>query len=345
MTRHQLDPSPSTTADVFSRDLPPVLTVDPGDTIVLRSLNASGHLQPQTFPGENVPTMTGKRRRGHCLTGPIAVRGAVPGEVLAVRFASLRPDTWGYTAAGGRDTPLTRRLGLHEGPPAWLLWQIDVDAGVATSDLGHTVRIAPFHGVTGVAWDEPGEHSTIPPRAVGGGNIDCRELVAGSVLYLPVAVPGALLSIGDGHAAQGDGEVAGTAIECGMTSEVQLELVTERPVPGVHAEAPAGQDHLWLQPGSQRGNGRCARRDADLAAGQLRSWQGNGAGAGQPGTRPEGHAGGERVLGRSCAASGGRDQVRRRRSGRNCQRGAVRSADKRAGPCGWGRQLAHALHP
>ena len=94
MTRHRLDPSPSTTVDVFSRDLPPVLTVDSGDAIVLRSLNASGHLQPQAFPGEKVPTMASTRRSGHCLTGPIAVRGAVPGQVLAVRFISLRPDTW-----------------------------------------------------------------------------------------------------------------------------------------------------------------------------------------------------------------------------------------------------------
>jgi acetamidase/formamidase len=248
MTRHRLDPSPSTTADVFSRDLRPVLTAEPGDTIVLRSLNASGDLQPQTFPGERVPTMAGQERRGHCLTGPIAVRGAVPGDVLAVRFISLRPDTWGYTVAAARDTPLTRRLGLHEGPPAWLLWQIDADAGVAASDLGHTVRIAPFHGVAGVAWDEPGEHSTIPPRAVGGGNLDCKELVAGSTLYLPVAVPGALLSIGDGHAAQGDGEVAGTAIECGMTTELQLELVADRPVSGVHAETPAGQITFGFSP-------------------------------------------------------------------------------------------------
>jgi acetamidase/formamidase len=102
--------------------------------------------------------------------------------------------------------------------------------------------------VTGVAWDEPGEHSTISPRAVGGGNIDCKELVAGSILYLPVAVPGALLSIGDGHAAQGDGEVAGTAIECGMATGLQLELVTERPVPGVHAETPAGQITFGFSP-------------------------------------------------------------------------------------------------
>src|SRR5947207_5406603 len=90
MTRHQLDPSPATTVNVFSRDLPPVLTVDPGDTIVLRSLNASGHLQPQTFPGEKVSAVASKRRSGHCLTGPIAVRGAVPGEVLAMRFISRR---------------------------------------------------------------------------------------------------------------------------------------------------------------------------------------------------------------------------------------------------------------
>jgi acetamidase/formamidase len=248
MTRHRLDPSPSTTIDVFSRDLPPALTVDPGDTIVLRSLSASGFLEPQLFPGEQVPTMAGENRRGHCLTGPIAVRGAVPGDVLAVRFVSLRPDAWGYTVAASRDTPLTRRLGLHEGPPAWLLWQIDADRGVATSDRGHTVRIAPFHGVTGVAWDEPGEHSTIPPRPVGGGNIDCRELVAGSILYLPVNVPDALLSIGDGHAAQGDGEVAGTAIECGMTTELQLDLVRDRPVPGVHAETPAGQITFGFSP-------------------------------------------------------------------------------------------------
>lgn len=239
MTEYRLEPTPGTTADVFSRELPPVLTVDPGDTVVVRSLDASGNLQRQRYPGDRPPVMF-EAGRGHCLTGPVAVRGAVPGDVLAVRLTALRPADWGWTVAAARDTPLTRRLGLHEGPPSWLLWEIDAGAGLATSNYGHTVAIAPFLGVTGVAWDEPGEHSTIPPRAVGGGNIDCRELVAGSTLYLPVTVPGALLSLGDGHAAQGDGEVAGTAIECGMTAEVRLDLVTDRPVPGVHAETPAG---------------------------------------------------------------------------------------------------------
>lgn len=239
MTRHHLEPSPSTTVDVFCRDLPPVLTVEPGDTVLLRSLDATGHLERQTVPGETVPVMI-SQRRGHCLTGPIAVRGAMPGDMLAVRFVAMRPDDWGWTVAGGRDNALTRRLGLHDGPQSWLLWDIDADQRLAKDNHGHQVAIAPFHGVAGVAWDEPGEHSTIPPRAVAGGNIDCKDLVAGSVLYLPVNLPGGLLSIGDGHAAQGDGEVAGTAIECGMTTEIQLDVVTDRSISGVHAQTPAG---------------------------------------------------------------------------------------------------------
>jgi acetamidase/formamidase len=165
-----------------------------------------------------------------------------------VRLNSLRPDDWGWTVAAAGDTPLTRRLGLHDGPPSWLLWQIDPDAGTATNNYGHTVSIAPFLGVTGVAFDEPGRHSTVPPRAVGGGNIDCKDLVAGSTLYLPVTVPGALLSLGDGHAAQGDGEVAGTAVECGMTTEMTLDLVADPPVPGVHAHTPAGRITFGFSP-------------------------------------------------------------------------------------------------
>ncbi len=249
MTEHQLGPTSDTTANFFSRDLSPVLTVDPGDTVVVRSLDASGFLARQQSPGEEQPTMFPRAEwRGHCLTGPIAVRGAEPGDVLAVRLNSLRPDDWGWTVAAAGDTPLTRRLGLHDGPPSWLLWQIDADAGTATNNYGHTVSIAPFLGVTGVAFDEPGRHSTVPPRAVGGGNIDCKDLVAGSTLYLPVTVPGALLSLGDGHAAQGDGEVAGTAVECAMTTEVTLDLVADPPVPGVHAHTPAGRITFGFSP-------------------------------------------------------------------------------------------------
>lgn len=239
MTVHDLRPEPGLTTDVFDRDAPPALTVDPGDTVVVRTLDASGYLERQRTPGERRPTMFDERR-GHCLAGPIEVRGAEPGDVLAVRVVSARPGDWGWTVAGAKDNTVNRALGLT-GAPSWLLWEIDAGAGTATSDRGHTVRIAPFLGVIGLPPEEPGQHSTIPPRSAGGGNIDCRDLTAGATLFLPVTVPGALLHLGDGHAAQGDGEVSGTAIECPMTTEVMLDLVTDAPVAGLHAVTPHGR--------------------------------------------------------------------------------------------------------
>ena len=240
MTSHRLEPAPETTRDVLCRDHSPVLTVDPGDTVTVRSLDASGHLARQEFPGQDRPRMIAEAR-GHCLTGPIEVRGAQPGDMLALRLVSMRPGDWGWTVAGGRDTPVTRRLGLAGGPPSWLLWELDADAGQGRTQEGLTRPLAPFLGVMGMPPDEPGEHSTIPPRAAGGGNIDCRELVAGTTLFLPVTVPGALLYLGDGHAAQGDGEVGGTAIECPMTTEAVISLAPGRPLGTIHAEAPGGR--------------------------------------------------------------------------------------------------------
>lgn len=239
MTSHRIEPGPGTVIDVFSRETPTALTVDPGDRVVVKSLDARGYLEPQRDPGEDRPRML-PEQRGHCLTGPIDVRGAEPGTVLAVRFESLTPVEWGWTLAGAKDNWLNRRLGVT-GPPTWLLWELDPDAGTGTNDRGQTVRLAPFLGVTGLPPVEPGEHSTAPPRTFGGGNIDCRELVAGSTLYLPVTVPGAHLLLGDGHAAQGDGEVSGTAVECAMTTEIVLDVRTEAPVPGIHAETPSGR--------------------------------------------------------------------------------------------------------
>jgi len=236
----RLEPTAETTADVYSRDHPPVLTVEPGETVVVRSLDASGYLARQEEPGQRQPQLYAAGR-GHCLTGPIAVRGAQPGQLLALHLRKLRPDPWGWTAAAAQDSPVNRRLGLAGGPPAHLLWELDAEAGIGTESRGFVRELAPFLGVMGVAPAEPGEHSTIPPRAASGGNIDCKDLVEGSVLYLPVAAPDALLYLGDGHAAQGDGEVGGTAIECPMTTEVTLDLVTDRPLSGVHAEAPAGR--------------------------------------------------------------------------------------------------------
>nr|CEL18686.1 Acetamidase/formamidase family protein [Kibdelosporangium sp. MJ126-NF4]CTQ98170.1 Acetamidase/formamidase family protein [Kibdelosporangium sp. MJ126-NF4] len=226
--------------DVFDPATPPVLHVDPGDSVVVHTLDAKGYLEPQRTPGEDRP-MVFPTKRGHCLTGPIAVRTAEPGNVLAVHLRSLRPGEWGWTVAGAKDNELNRELGVTNDPPAWLLWEIDADNRTATNHLGHTVRTAPFLGVIGLPPAEPGAHSTIPPRPVGGGNIDCRDLVAGSTLYLPVTVPGALLHVGDGHAAQGHGEVCGTAIECPMTTELVLDVQATAPVPGVHAVTPSAR--------------------------------------------------------------------------------------------------------
>jgi acetamidase/formamidase len=133
---------------------------------------------------------------------------------LEIHINEVRPGSWGWTGGGGWDSDINRRFGLVEqGDP--LHWSLNADAMTGTDQYGHTIALRPFMGVMGMPPDEPGIHSTIPPRFCGG-NIDCKELVAGSILYLPIAVPGALFSVGDGHGVQGDGEVCGVAIECPM---------------------------------------------------------------------------------------------------------------------------------
>ena len=240
MTRHTLAPSAATAIDVFDRDAPPVLSVDPGDTIVVASLDAHGFLDRPS--AELKGPLLLPDSRGHCLTGPIEVRGAEPGSFLALHLEEIVPGDWGWTAAGGRTNWLEERLGVSGGDPARLLWSIDPEAGLAVDDDGgRRMPIAPFLGVMGLAPAEPGQHSTIPPRQGSGGNIDCRDLVAGSTLFLPVQAPGALLSLGDGHAAQGHGEVGGTAIECPMTTTLRVDVVAEAPVTGIHAETPAAR--------------------------------------------------------------------------------------------------------
>ncbi|NIZ93452.1 acetamidase [Kineosporiaceae bacterium B12] len=232
---HRLDPAPHLVTDAFDPGLPPVLTVEPGDELVVRTLDAAGHLRRQAFPGDPAERLL-PGADGHCLAGPVEVRGARPGDVLAVHVRSLRTDGWGWTVAGARDTPLNRRLGTTE--PSWLLWDVDDEAGTATEQHGFTVDTAPFLGVVGTTPAEPGRHSTVPPRTGTGGNVDCRSLVAGSTLFLPVQVPGALLCLGDGHAAQGDGEVSGTAVEVGMTTHLSVDLVRDPPLRSVHATTP-----------------------------------------------------------------------------------------------------------
>lgn len=239
MTTYEIDTTAETAIDVFDRTQTPVLSVAPGDTVIAHTLDAAGFLARPTALGDGTPTMIADSR-GHCLIGPIEVTGAQPGQFLALRLQSLTPAAWGWTVAGARDSPLTRALGVAGGETHMTLWDIDRAAGTAVSSGGHQVRIEPFFGVTGLAPAEPGEHSTTPPRTSVGGNIDCRLLGAGATLFLPIAVPGALFYLGDGHARQGDGEVSGTAIETGMTGEFVLDVVEPDGVDAVHAITPAG---------------------------------------------------------------------------------------------------------
>ncbi len=242
MATHVLTAGGGTLHGRFSRELPPALTVDSGDTVVLSTLDALWSLEPPHEDGS--PHRAYEPRRegiddGHALTGPIAVRGAAPGMTLEVEVVSLRTGPWGWTFAARRPTPLAERLGVSD-RPALLRWDLDREAALARDQFGHTVALRPFLGVIGLAPAEHGLHPTWPPRREGG-NIDCRELVAGSRLLLPVAAPGALLSVGDGHGAQGDGEVSGTAVECAMERvELVVRLHEDLAIETMRAETPAG---------------------------------------------------------------------------------------------------------
>jgi acetamidase/formamidase len=213
MNTHDLSPSRATLHGHFSADLPPVLEVDPGDSIRARTLR--GSWDDAGF--DRVPELDA----GHALTGPVFIRGAHPGDALVIKILKLRPAREGHTFAGDISTPVNDRLALTGAGRHRVEWEIDPEAKVARA-LTYEVEVRPFLGVIGMPPGEPGIHSTNPPRQ-SGGNIDCRELLPGSTLILPVAVEGGLLSFGDGHAAQGDGEVSGTAIECAM-DEVELRV-------------------------------------------------------------------------------------------------------------------------
>jgi acetamidase/formamidase len=187
----------------FSRELEPILAIDPGESIAFACPNAGWELDP----GERFEPYDEELDAGHALIGPIEVRGAKTGKTLVVHVDEVRPGSWGVTYA-------------HD--PTKVDWLLDYE--VAVDQNGTRVRLAPFLGVMGMPPDEAGRHSTGPPRR-SGGNIDCKELVAGTTLYLPIAVDGALFSAGDGHGAQSDGEASGTAIECPVErAQLTLEL-------------------------------------------------------------------------------------------------------------------------
>ncbi len=229
MALHEIPLERRTLHGHFSRDLEPILTVEPGDSIAFSCLSSGW----DTADRESFPGRDDELDSGHALIGPVAVRGARAGQALSVRIDDVRIGTWGVTFGGGFETPLNERLGVAEGETLVLDWELDADAGVGRA-AGHEVELRPFLGVIGLPPAEPGIHPTPRPRWCGG-NIDCKELVAGTTLFLPIAVDGALLSAGDGHAAQGDGEVSQLAIEAPveraqLTLDVRDDLSLDWPI-------------------------------------------------------------------------------------------------------------------
>lgn len=213
----------------FDSKRAPVLTIDSGDTVTIETVSGQPFLKPKPDQGFHIPPELNEihekaTERGpgpHILTGPIYVRGAKPGNVLEVRIKSveLRQD-WAYNAI----LPLTGVLPDDFTEPRLLIVPIDMERKIAKLPWGIDIPLSPFFGVMGVApppgW---GRITTLIPRAMGG-NLDNRDLVAGSTLYLPIFNEGALFSCGDGHAVQGHGEVCVTAIETAMKGEFQFIL-------------------------------------------------------------------------------------------------------------------------
>jgi len=205
----------------WDRSEPPVATIAPGDTVTLACRDAGdGQLGPGSTDAD-VSAMDAARVNP--VTGPLLIDGAKPGDALAIRIVDLSPSGFGWTAL----IPGFGLLAEQFPDPRLHLWRYDASGGspLAFGDIAE-IPLCPFVGTIGTAPAEPGRHSVIPPRNVGG-NMDIRDLGPGTTVFLPVEVAGALLSAGDTHAAQGDGEVCGTAIESAMDLTLQVDLVKD----------------------------------------------------------------------------------------------------------------------
>jgi acetamidase/formamidase len=205
----------------WNRDFAPALVARPGETIHFECLDSGGGQLGRGSTVEALSTLDfGKINP---VTGPVYVEGAMPGDALKVTLRKFIPSGVGWTA----NIPGFGLLADQFKEPALHIWTYDTNSmAPALYGPGGKVPLKPFAGTIGNAPAEPGLHSVVPPRNVGG-NLDIRDLSAGVTLYLPVEVEGALLSIGDTHAAQGDGEVCGTAIESQMDVEATIELVRD----------------------------------------------------------------------------------------------------------------------
>lgn len=203
----------------WDNSIEPAARVAPGTTIEFECRDASdGQLTPASTVAD-VSTLDFSRINP--VSGPIYVDGAEPGDALKVTIEAFKPSGFGWTA----NIPGFGLLADDFKEPGLTLWHYDASTMAPALFGAHgRVPLKPFAGTIGNAPAEKGLHSVVPPRRVGG-NLDIRDLSAGTVLYLPVEVAGALFSVGDTHAAQGDGEVCGTAIESPMNTVLTLDLV------------------------------------------------------------------------------------------------------------------------
>ncbi len=229
MATHRIAASPETIRwGIFDAAFPPLLTVQSGDTVTLECLSGTPEMLPPAERGFTIPpalraihTANPPRMAGHILTGPVAIAGAEPGDTLEVHIDAIDLGAdWGF--CGFR--PLAGTL-PEDFPESWVSHiAVDQAKRIGTLPWGPELALSPFFGVMGVAPPAAyGAISTKEPRE-HGGNLDNKELGAGSTLFLPVWVPGANFSAGDGHGVQGDGEVCINALETCLTGTFTFTL-------------------------------------------------------------------------------------------------------------------------
>lgn len=226
----------------WDNSLPAALTVMPGEECVLELQDASGNRVQKDSSADLIPSLLPEN--ANPLTGPVRVEGARRGDTLVVDLLDYSISDWGWTA-------IFPEFGLlsDEFPDPYLhISQYNAREVLFTDDI--TLPTRPFAGTIGVAPASPGHCSAIPPLSCGG-NMDLKTLTRGSRLYLPVQVPGALFSVGDGHAAQGHGEVCGTAIETQLSVHVKLSLIEgqHHAYPSAEVEHPASSGRCFVTTG------------------------------------------------------------------------------------------------
>jgi acetamidase/formamidase len=209
----------------FDASLPPVLQIESGEEIEVTSLSADPKDDvPDAWLPPEVHEIYARSPRGtgpHILTGPIAVRGSQPGDVLQVDIRAIRlKQPYGYNCV----YPLKGMFGAETRIAKTTIIPLDLETGLADVAPGVKLPTRPFFGQMGVA--PPREWGRLDSRVPYkfGGNLDNKELVSGTRLFLPIWVEGALFSVGDGHAAQGDGEINQTAIETSLEGRLRLSI-------------------------------------------------------------------------------------------------------------------------